>query len=580
MVLPPGQDGFEPTDEAFVAQLANEIFRAGPQADLSEPVDSVDGRPEAADGEVAAAAAQAPTSADDMAANRVLALPARPTEPTLQVSSDPWRLAPVGGGGWVMHLPHAGGPMVSEAPPLEALRELEHAYTSEPLTGHPVPEPSIAPIREPGSLYFLELRPRVDLDEGVATKPSGTGYDAEALRRDFPALQQEIHGKRLIWLDNAATTQKPQSVIDAVAHFYERDNSNVHRGAHELAARATDAYEGARGKVAAMLGAASPREVIFVRGTTEAINLVAQSYGRSVVGEGDEIVLTVLEHHSNIVPWQMLAKEKGATLKPVQITDRGEVLLDHYASLLGPRTRIVAVSQVSNALGTIVPVEAMAAMARAVGAVVVVDGAQAVPHMPVDVQALGADFYAFSGHKLYGPTGVGVLWGREALLEAMPPWQGGGQMIKTVTFESSTWNDLPYKFEAGTGTLAPAVGLGAAIDYVTQVGLPQIAAHEQELLAHGTGALAAIPGLRLIGTSQHKAGVMSFVLDGVDVEDVGRFLNNEGIAVRAGHHCAQPVLRHFGLDGTVRPSLGLYNTHEDIERLAAAVQRAADTLTR
>jgi cysteine desulfurase/selenocysteine lyase len=577
MVLPPGQDGFEPTDEAFVARLANEIFRAG-QPDLasteSSHVDSGPGPLDEADADLAAAArangdpgvlglgTPGPSSFDLASAPLGMALPTQLTELT--------------------HLPQTGQPMVSQAPALEALLGLEQAFASVPLTGHAVPPaaPSIPPIGEPGSLYFLELRPRAGSDEGVATKPSGTGYDPEALRRDFPALQQEIHGKRLIWLDNAATTQKPQSVIDAVSHFYERDNSNVHRGAHELAARATDAYEGARAKVAGMLGAASPREVIFVRGTTEAINLVAQSYGRSVVGEGDEIVLTVLEHHSNIVPWQLLAKETGATLKPVQITDRGDVLLDHYASLLGPRTRIVAVSQVSNALGTIVPVEAMAAMARAVGAVVVVDGAQAVPHMPVDVQALGADFYAFSGHKLYGPTGVGVLWGREALLDAMPPWQGGGQMIKTVTFESSTWNDLPYKFEAGTGTLAPAVGLGAAIDYVTQVGLLQIAAHEQELLAHGTGALAAIPGLRLIGTSQHKAGVMSFVLDGVDVEDVGRFLNNEGIAVRAGHHCAQPVLRHFGLDGTVRPSLGLYNTHEDVEQLAAAVQKAAKALTR
>jgi cysteine desulfurase/selenocysteine lyase len=577
MVLPPGQDGFEPTDEAFVARLANEIFRAG-QPDLasteSSHVDSGPGPLDEADADLAAAAradgdpgvlglgTPGPSSFDLASAPLGMALPTQLTELT--------------------HLPQTGQPMVSQAPALEALLGLEQAFASVPLTGHAVPPaaPSIPPIGEPGSLYFLELRPRAGSDEGVATKPSGTGYDPEALRRDFPALQQEIHGKRLIWLDNAATTQKPQSVIDAVSHFYERDNSNVHRGAHELAARATDAYEGARAKVAGMLGAASPREVIFVRGTTEAINLVAQSYGRSVVGEGDEIVLTVLEHHSNIVPWQLLAKETGATLKPVQITDRGDVLLDHYASLLGPRTRIVAVSQVSNALGTIVPVEAMAAMAQAVGAVVVVDGAQAVPHMPVDVQALGADFYAFSGHKLYGPTGVGVLWGREALLDAMPPWQGGGQMIKTVTFESSTWNDLPYKFEAGTGTLAPAVGLGAAIDYVTQVGLPQIAAHEQELLAHGTGALAAIPGLRLIGTSQHKAGVMSFVLDGVDVEDVGRFLNNEGIAVRAGHHCAQPVLRHFGLDGTVRPSLGLYNTHEDVEQLAAAVQKAAKALTR
>jgi cysteine desulfurase / selenocysteine lyase len=479
-------------------------------------------------------------------------------------------------------VPYSSGPMTSEAPAVHMLRQ----FVSTPPEGaHPrharpaLPNPGPHHASDDRSFYFLQPHPQAAPENQLGTRP-GAGYDADLVRRDFPVLRQRVHGKRLVWLDNAATTQKPQCVIDEISRFYEEDNSNVHRGAHELAARATDAYEGARAKVADLLGARSTQEIIFVRGTTEAINLVAQSYGRSVVGPGDEIVLTTLEHHSNIVPWQLLAKEKGASLKPVRINDRGDVMLDHYASLLGPRTRIVALSHVSNALGTILPVEAMATMAKAVGAVVVVDGAQAVPHMPVDVQALGADFYAFSGHKMYGPTGVGALWGRQELLEEMPPWQGGGSMIKHVDFESSTWNDLPYKFEAGTGSLGPAVGLGRAIDYVTMMGLPHIAAHEQALLAHGSEALAAIPGLRLIGTSLHKAGVLSFVLEGTNVEDVGTFLDQEGIAVRAGHHCAQPALRHFGLDATVRPSVGLYNTHDEIDLLASAVRKAANALRR
>jgi cysteine desulfurase/selenocysteine lyase len=614
-VLPSsGQDGFEPPDEAFVARLANEIFREGPQlGDLAgrdiEQLDSVPGQAMDAAVDLGAAAARAAYRTDPNVAEGVpdsvipyaspdplgvtmsrpssfalrsaplgAQLPAEVAEPWRHVGMDP--LTPTLDQPWAAPEPTTAREAPSSpALAVEGLRELERGPVADTSTAPPDAPvwPSMEP--HPGSaLYFLEPRAPAVADGLVA--PMERPYDSQVLRRDFPALHQEVHGKRLVWLDNAATTQKPQSVIDTLANFYARDNSNVHRGAHELAARATDAYEGSRAKVAALLGASSPQEIIFVRGTTEAINLVAQSYGRSVVGEGDEIVLPLLEHHSNIVPWQLLAEEKGAKLRPVQITDRGDVLLEHYASLLGPRTRIVALSHVSNALGTILPVEAMAAMARAVGAVVVVDGAQGVPHLPVDVQTLGADFYAFSGHKLYGPTGVGVLWGRQALLEAMPPWQGGGSMIKTVTFESSTWNELPYKFEAGTGTIGPAVGLGAAIDYVTQVGLPHIAAHEQALLAHGTEALASISGLRLIGTSTHKAGVMSFVLDGADVEEIGRFLDHEGIAVRAGHHCAQPALRHYGLDGTVRPSLGLYNTHEDIEALAAAVHKAAKTLRR
>jgi cysteine desulfurase / selenocysteine lyase len=613
-VLPsPGGPHFDPADESFVAELANGIFREGPAiagtgATRAEDLDAMPGHaanaatdeaatlassayrvnpaltnmvptggvPHAAPG-VLGTAASSPSSFMLRAAPLGAAMPAEAVEPWRHMAQ-PW--PPLTPHGSVTQVPNLGAPMTSQAPTADALRDF--VSTPRPLAHSPYAPTQVPDLGHAGDapFYFLRESAPAKPEDQLGARRSGARYDAHEVRRDFPVLQQRVHGKRLVWLDNAATTQKPQCVIDEIARFYEEDNSNVHRGAHELAARATDAYEGARAKVAALLGASSTQEIIFVRGTTEAINLVAQSYGRSVVGPGDEIVLTTLEHHSNIVPWQMLAKEKGASLKPVRIDDRGDVMLDHYASLLGPRTRIVALSQVSNALGTIVPVEAMAAMAKAVGAAVVVDGAQGVPHMPVNVDALGADFYAFSGHKIYGPTGVGVLWGRREVLEKMPPWQGGGSMIKHVDFESSTWNELPYKFEAGTGTLGPAVGLGRAIDYVTAMGLPHIAAHEQALLAHGTDALAAIPGLRLIGTSPHKAAVLSFVLEGTHVEDVGTFLDHEGIAVRAGHHCAQPALRHFGLDATVRPSLGIYNTHEDIDVLAAAVRKAANTLRR
>jgi SufS family cysteine desulfurase len=626
MTILPSSDGMEPDgmgrdgmgfvpDEASVARLANEIFRESPEvagygATQAEDLDGVPGHvgnvatdgaallasrayridpsftksipfgsvPHAAPGALGIGASS-PSSFLLRSAPMGAALPAEVAEPWRHVADPSMLLAPRGS---ITEVPYLGGPMSSEAPAIGALRELTTTVlkgTNPVRSGSPIPGPDT--VDPAGSaFYFLPRSGRAAPQSELGAPPRSAGYDADLVRQDFPILQQRVHGKRLVWLDNAATTQKPQCVIDELARFYAEDNSNVHRGAHELAARATDAYEGARAKVAALLGASSTQEIIFVRGTTEAINLVAQSYGRMAVGQGDEIVLTTLEHHSNIVPWQLLANEKGASLKPVRISDRGDVLLDHYASLLGPRTRIVAITQVSNALGTVPPVEAMAAMAKAVGAVVVVDGAQGVPHMPVDVQSLGADFYAFSGHKLYGPTGVGVLWGRQALLEEMPPWQGGGSMIKHVDFESSTWNDLPYKFEAGTGTIGAAVGLGRAIDYITRMGLPYIAAHEQALLAHGTEALEAIPGLRLIGTSAHKAAVLSFVLEGTRTEDVGKFLDQEGIAVRAGHHCAQPALRHFGLDSTVRPSLGLYNTHEDIEVLAAAVRKAAATLRR
>jgi cysteine desulfurase/selenocysteine lyase len=398
-------------------------------------------------------------------------------------------------------------------------------------------------------------------------------FDAHIFRRDFPILHEYVNGKPLIWLDNAATTQKPQAVIDRISHFYERENSNVHRAAHALAARSTDAFEAARQKVRAFINAPSDQSVIWVRGTTEAINLVACAWGRRNVGEGDEVVVTNLEHHSNIVPWQMLCNAVGARLRVAPVDDRGDVLLDEYEKLLNPRTRIVAFTQVSNALGTVTPVVDMVEMAHRHGARVLVDGAQAVCHMPVDVQALGADFYVFSGHKMFGPTGVGVLYASPEELESMPPWQGGGSMIKDVTFEKSVFQDPPEKFEAGTGTIADAVGLGAAIDYLQRIGMANIAAYEHGLIDYALEGLATVPGLKLVGTPRERAGAISFVLDAWRVEDVGAALNREGIAVRAGHHCAQPILRRFGYETTVRPSLALYNTPEDVDALIAALHR-------
>jgi cysteine desulfurase/selenocysteine lyase len=400
---------------------------------------------------------------------------------------------------------------------------------------------------------------------------SSIPFDVGAIRRDFPILQESFNGRPLVWLDNAATTQKPQAVIDRLSHFYAHENSNVHRAAHQLAARATDAYEAARETVRRFLNASSTREIIFVRGTTEGINLVAQSWGRRNVQKDDEIVITWLEHHANIVPWQMLCREKGAKLRVAPVDDSGQVLLDEYERLLGPRTKLVSFSHVSNALGTVTPVEEMVAMAHRYGAKVVVDGAQSVAHTRVDVQQYDCDFFVFSGHKIFAPTGVGVVYGKADVLEHTPPWQGGGNMIKDVTFEKTIYNDPPVRFEAGTGTIADAVGLGAALDYVSRLGLANIAAYEHDLLAYGTEVLRRIPGLRLIGTAREKASVLSFVLDGYRTEDVGAALAREGIAVRAGHHCAQPIHRRFGIESSVRPSLAFYNTCEELDALAAAL---------
>ena len=398
-------------------------------------------------------------------------------------------------------------------------------------------------------------------------------YDVQKVRDDFPILHQEVHGKPLVYLDNAATTQKPSLVIEAVSNYYLHDNSNVHRGVHLLSERATRAYDGARAKVRDFLNAASEREIVFVRGVTEGINLVANAFGTTHVRAGDEILITWMEHHSNIVPWQLLCERTGAKLKVVPINDDGELIYEEFERLLGPRTRLVGVVHVSNALGTVNPVKRIIEAAHAQGVPVLVDGAQAVAHTTVDVQALDADFYLLSGHKLYGPTGIGVLYGKEKWLDAMPPWQGGGDMIESVTFEKTTYNDLPFKFEAGTPNIAGAIGLGAAIDYVNEIGVEAIARHEADVLAYGTEAVSSVKGLRLIGTAREKAGVLSFVLEGVHPHDVGTILDKEGIAIRTGHHCAQPVMERFGVPATSRASLAAYNTKGEIDALVKALHK-------
>ena len=406
--------------------------------------------------------------------------------------------------------------------------------------------------------------------------PVSTSLDVSSIRRDFPILAQRVHDRPLVYFDNAATSQKPKCVVDAITRFYLLDNANIHRGVHQLSERSTQAYENARVKVQRFLSAADSREIIFVRGATEGINLVAQAYGRKYVGSGDEIVISALEHHSNIVPWQMLCEEKGAVLRVIPINDRGELELDKFEKLLNPHTRLIAVSHVSNALGTTNPVREMIGAAHRWNVPVLVDGAQAVPHMKVDAQNLDCDFYVFSGHKMFGPTGIGVLYGKKRFLESMPPYQGGGDMIRSVTFEKTIYNALPYKFEAGTPDIAGVIGLGAALDYLNQIGLDAVAAHEHELLEYGTQALEGISGLRLIGTARDKAAVFSFVLAGVHPHDLGTVLDHEGIAVRTGHHCAQPVMDRFGIPATARASLALYNTREEIDALVTGIYRVKE----
>jgi cysteine desulfurase/selenocysteine lyase len=406
---------------------------------------------------------------------------------------------------------------------------------------------------------------------------AGCPLPARLVRQDFPVLEQTAHGRPLVYLDSANTTQKPRAMIDALRAVYETCYANVHRGTYEMAVRAEEAYEATRGKLQRFLNARDRAEIVFVRGTTEAINLVAQSYGRSRVKAGDEVLISAMEHHSNIVPWQLLCKEKGARLRVAPISDRGEIVLEEMERLMGPRTRLVAVGHVSNALGTVNPVRRIVDLAHARGIPVLVDGAQAAPHLPVDVQALGCDFYAFSAHKTFGPSGLGVLYGRAELLETMPPWQAGGDMILSVNFEETTFNAIPQRFEAGTPHIAGAIAFGATLDYLSGLGMDRVAAHEAALLDEATTRLAAVPGLRLIGTARERAGVVSFVLDGIHPHDVGTVLDHEGIAVRTGHHCAQPVMAHFGVPATVRASFALYNTSDDVDALLRGLERARET---
>ena len=436
--------------------------------------------------------------------------------------------------------------------------------------------PKEPPAAAPGAYYFVDTAtPQANPTIPQASTSAHPPFDVHAIRRDFPILQERVNGRQIVWFDNAATTQKPQAVIDRLAHFYAHENSNIHRAAHELAARATDAYEDARETVRRFIGASSTEEIVFVRGTTEAINLVAKSWGARHIGPGDEIIVSHLEHHANIVPWQQLAAEKGARIRVIPVDDSGQVLLQEYQRLLNDRTKIVAVTQVSNALGTVVPVQDIVAMAHRAGARALVDGAQSVSHMRVDVRALDADFFVFSGHKIFGPTGIGAVYGKREVLEDMPPWQGGGNMIADVTFERTVYQAPPSRFEAGTGNIADAVGLGAALEYVERIGIENIGRYEHALLEYATHHMRPIPGVRLVGTAVDKASVLSFVLDGYSTDEVGKALNQEGIAVRTGHHCAQPILRRFGLETTVRPSLAFYNTCEEVDRMVAVVRRLA-----
>nr|WP_298724829.1 cysteine desulfurase [uncultured Steroidobacter sp.] len=416
------------------------------------------------------------------------------------------------------------------------------------------------------------------MNAAVTAPRSATTLDVAAIRRDFPILHQAVNGKPLVYLDNAASSQRPKSVIEAISRYYEHDHANVHRGVHTLSQRATDAYEGARETIRRFINARDTKEIVFVRGTTEAVNLVAQSFARPRFQPGDEILISALEHHANIVPWQLLREQIGAVLKVIPINEQGEVDFIEFQKLIGPRTRLLALAHVSNALGTIVPVEKFIKVARQHGVPVLLDGAQAIPHTPVDVQALGCDFYCFSSHKMLGPTGMGVLYGKRELLEAMPPWQGGGDMILSVSFEKTTFNQLPWKFEAGTPHIAGAIGLATAIDYLEKIGMDRIAAYEHELLEYATERLSQVPGLRIVGTAPDKAAVVSFMLDGIHPHDIGTILDTEGVAIRTGHHCAMPVMEFFKIPATARASMSFYNTREEIDRLVAALEHTRQVL--
>ena len=496
-----------------------------------------------------------------------------------RMANEMFRAIPMGAPG----LPMGATPGFPGEADLRALLGFAQAPLADPRASSPLTAPSFYFLPDAEAMSQTAAREVVPpaasfgsgeiVPEVVPLVTTGGIFDAASIRRDFPILSERVNGRPLVWLDNAATTQKPRAVIERLSRFYEHESSNIHRAAHTLAARATDAYEAARESVRRFLNAGSAREVIFVRGATEGINLVAQSFGRRHVGEGDEIILTRLEHHSNIVPWQLLCSEKGAKLKVAPVDDTGQILLEEYERLFTPRTRLVSMTHVSNALGTVTPVREMVEIAHRHGARVLVDGAQAVSHMRVDVQALDCDFYVFSGHKVFAPTGIGAVYGKEDVLASMPPWQGGGNMIADVTFEKTVYQPAPMRFEAGTGNIADAAGLGAALDYLMGIGLENVSRHEHDLLEYATREMLTVPGLRHVGTARDKAGVLSFVLDGFRSEDVGKALDTEGIAVRAGHHCAQPALRRFGLESSVRPSLALYNTNDDIDALVDALCR-------
>ena len=535
-------------------KLANQFFKAAPNEDISLPAASpyeASKPPVSVGGSGISPSAvhqgnavnlQDPQTGFDDPHLTASVQPARP-EPGRSLL--PFELIPES----LFHLPFQ-----QEQPFEKQLQDVLNSITTTPSSPQ-IPLSGFG--TDAAAYYFLKDKPTAALP----------GFDVNLIRKDFPILSERVNGKQLVWLDNAATTQKPKQVIDRVSYFYEHENSNIHRAAHELAARATDAYEGARKKVQEFINAGSVNEIIFVRGATEAINLVAKSWGEQYLNDGDEIIVSHLEHHANIVPWQQLAAKKNLKIKVIPVDDDGQVLLDEYVKLITSKTKLVAFTQVSNALGTVTPAAQIVQIAHAAGAKVLVDGAQSVSHMPVDVRALDADWFVFSGHKVFGPTGIGVVYGKEGLLNATQPWQGGGNMIKDVTFEHTIYHDAPGRFEAGTGNIADAVGLGAAIDYVTRIGMGVIAQYEHFLLEYATGLLKQVPGLRLIGTAPDKASVLSFVLDGYKTEEVGAELNNQGIAVRSGHHCAQPILRRFGVESTVRPSLAFYNTCAEVDLL-------------
>lgn len=542
----------DPFHTALITRLANALYREGESA--GEPVAGL----------VPAWEAHGLPSAPDLRAAAVPGLTGRvPTDPSAQTRDHTAPVHPV------------VEPLARTPAPIPAVPAAPASWRRISVVDTPAGIGRDDPFATPDFYFLTPGTSRTVPGRGAAARvgPTGTplGFDPYVVRQDFPALHQKVNGHPLVWLDNAATTHKPQSVIDATSDFYAHDNSNIHRAAHTLAARSTDLFEDARDKLARFINAASAREIIFVRGTTEAINLVANTFGRSRIGAGDEIIVSAIEHHANIVPWQLLAQATGAVLKVAPVNDRGELILEQFAALLTGRTKLVSVTHVANALGTVLPVAEIIAIAHAHGVPVLLDAAQSSPHMPLDVRALDADFLVLSGHKIFGPTGIGILYGKAEILENLPPWQGGGHMIRDVTFAHTEFQGLPERFEAGTPDIAGAVGLGAAVDYLQQTGLPAIAAYEHALLDYATAGLEEVRGLTLIGTARHKASVLSFVIRDKDPQEVAKFLDRRGIAVRSGHHCAQPALRRFGVEATVRASLAFYNTREDVDALVAAL---------